>query len=142
MKNRVLIISGHPNLHQSFANKAILKEIEKLAPEFEFRYLDKLYPDFNINVSEEQQKLVEADIIVWQFPIQWFSAPAIFKRWQDEVLVYGFAYGSTGKFLQDKTTILSVTVGGEAKDYAPGEAFNHTIDEFLLPLAESIPYEK
>lgn len=137
---KVLILSGHPNLDESFANKAILNELAKSAPEFEIRRLDLLYPDFIIDVVAEQAKLVEADIIVWQFPIQWFSAPAIFKRWQDEVLTYGFAYGSTGTFLQGKRTVLSVTVGGEEKDYAHGEPFKHTIDEFLVPLAESIPY--
>ncbi|MET4141951.1 NAD(P)H-dependent oxidoreductase [Pedobacter sp. UYP1] len=140
MKNNVLIISGHPDLSQSFGNSAILKEVEKLAPKFKINDLSGNYPDFKINVEAEQAKLVEADVIVWQFPIQWFSAPAIFKKWQDDVLVHGFAYGSTGKFLKDKKIILSVTLGGDAHEYAKDDRFRHTVEEFLVPLIETVPY--
>lgn len=46
---KILIISGHPDLNDSFANKTILEEIHKLLPEAEIVYLDKLYPDFRID---------------------------------------------------------------------------------------------
>lgn len=140
MNNNVLIISGHPDLNQSYANSTILKEIEKLAPNFKINDLSGNYPDFKIDVEAEQAKLMEADIIVWQFPMQWFSAPAIFKKWQDDVLVHGFAYGSTGKYLKDKKLILSVTIGGEVHEYAKNDRFRHTVEEFLVPLIETIPY--
>ncbi|WP_316736731.1 NAD(P)H-dependent oxidoreductase [Pedobacter aquatilis] len=140
MKNNVLIISGHPNLNQSFANRAVLNEVEKLAPDFKIRDLGSLYPDFMIDIQAEQDALVEADVIVWQFPVQWFTAPAIFKKWQDDVLVYGFAYGSTGKYLKDKKVILSVTVGGEEHEYATDSTYKHTVEEFMLPQIASIPY--
>lgn len=42
---KILIISGHPDLNDSFANKTILEEIHKLLLEAEIVYLDKLYPD-------------------------------------------------------------------------------------------------
>lgn len=48
MKN-ILIVSGHPDLNNSFANKNILEELNSLLPEAEFAYLDKLYPDFRID---------------------------------------------------------------------------------------------
>lgn len=140
MKRNVLIISGHPDLKQSYANKAILNEVKRIMPEFKIHDLGALYPNFEIDVKAEQAELIEADIIVWQFPIQWFSAPAIFKKWQDDVLVYGFAYGATGKFLKDKKAILSITVGGEEHEYAEDNRFKHTIEEFILPLKETIPY--
>lgn len=140
MKNNVLIISGHPDLSQSFANSTILNEVKKLAPEFNINDLSGNYPDFKIDVEAEQAKLLEADVIVWQFPIQWFSTPAIFKKWLDDVLVHGFAYGSTGKFLKDKKVILSVTIGGDAHEYAKDDRFGHTIEEFLVPLIETVPY--
>ena len=34
------------------------------------------------------------DIVVFQHPFYWCSAPALLKEWQDLVLEYGFAYGA------------------------------------------------
>ena len=53
---KILIVSGHPDLNDSFANKTILEETKKLLPEAEFVYLDKLYPDFQIDVKTEQER--------------------------------------------------------------------------------------
>jgi NAD(P)H dehydrogenase (quinone) len=61
---KVLIISGHPNLEASFANKAILEQTIKLFPDVEVSRLDLLYPDFKIDINAEQQKLTNADIII------------------------------------------------------------------------------
>ena len=42
MKN-ILIISGHPNLQQSTANRAILDELAGRLPHAQIRHLDALY---------------------------------------------------------------------------------------------------
>ena len=78
---KILIISGHPDLNDSFANKTILKEIHKLLPEAEIAYLDKLYPDFRIDVPKEQERLLHSDIIVLQYPLFWYTAPSLLHRW-------------------------------------------------------------
>ena len=54
-----------------------------------------LYPDFKIDVAEEQKHLAAADRIILQFPFYWYSTPALLKQWQDDVLTYGWAFGST-----------------------------------------------
>ncbi|MGB3750750.1 MAG: NAD(P)H-dependent oxidoreductase, partial [Arcobacteraceae bacterium] len=41
-------------------------------------------------LEEELEKNIEADLIFVQFPVYWFSAPAFFKKYIDDV--YGFAY--------------------------------------------------
>jgi len=43
-------------------------------------------------LEEELEKNIEADLIFVQFPVYWFSAPALFKKYIDEV--YGFAYAN------------------------------------------------
>ena len=53
MKN-VVIISGHPDLKVSVANKTILEEISAKCPQVEIRKLDELYPDYNFDVKAEQ----------------------------------------------------------------------------------------
>lgn len=45
------------------------------------------------DVKAEQEKLLRADALILQFPLWWFSMPAILKGWIDRVYAYGFAYG-------------------------------------------------
>ena len=117
MKN-ILIISGHPALRDnSFANKIIMEDLEKLLPEATFDCLSDLYPDYRIDVEAEQKKLVAADIIVLQFPIFWYSMPSLLAKWMEDVFVRGFSHGSTGKALAGKKLILSFTTGAPESAY-------------------------
>ena len=121
MKN-ILIVSGHPELRDnSFANKIIMEDLAKLLPDAVIDDLSALYPDYQINVEAEQQKLIDADIIVLQFPIFWYSCPALLAKWLEDVFVRGFSHGSTGKALAHKKLLLSFTTG--APESAYGEAF-------------------
>ena len=44
------------------------------------------------DVLAEQRKLLEADLVVFQFPLWWYSVPAILKGWFDRVLTAGFGF--------------------------------------------------
>ena len=88
---KILIVSGHPDLNDSFANKTILEETKHLLPKAEFAYLDKLYPDFHIDVKAEQERLLRADIIVLQYPLFWYSAPSLLHRWVEQTFTHGFS---------------------------------------------------
>lgn len=85
--------------------------MQKQLADVEVRRLDELYPDYQIDVSAEQDALSRADVIVWQFPFYWYSTPALFKKWIDDVHTHGFAYGSTGNKLHGKKLIVSFTTG-------------------------------
>ena len=52
------------------------------------------YPDYAIDVEAEQARLARADLLVLLHPIQWYSMPALQKLWLDDVLAYGWAYGT------------------------------------------------
>ena len=65
----ILVISGHTDLEDSVANKAILEELEKNLQNKEIRYLDKLYKDYKIDRAKEQEELVKADVIILVFPL-------------------------------------------------------------------------
>jgi putative NADPH-quinone reductase len=76
------------------------------------------------DVEAELQKLAWCDVMIWQFPLWWFSVPAVLKGWVDRVFAMGRAYGSgriyeTG-FFQGKWALLSLTTGGPAAAYQPG----------------------
>uniref|UniRef100_A0A2K5RVN1 NAD(P)H dehydrogenase [quinone] 1 n=2 Tax=Cebus imitator TaxID=2715852 RepID=A0A2K5RVN1_CEBIM len=48
----------------------------------------RLSPD----VVAEQKKLEAADLVIFQFPLQWFGVPAILKGWFERVFIGEFAY--------------------------------------------------
>ncbi|MFQ7910434.1 aldo/keto reductase [Escherichia coli] len=131
MKN-ILIVSGHPELTHSVANATILDEVETALPDVEIRRLDRLYPDGKFNIAAEQESLLRADVIVWQFPFSWYGLPGLMKKWLDEVFVHGFAHGSTAK-LGGKKLILSFTTGAPEELYTVDSFFGHTIEEYLIP---------
>lgn len=133
----VLIVSGHPNLAQSNANKAIIDELKHLLPNAEVSNLGALYPDFKIAVEAEQKKLLNADVIVWQAPVYWYSVPAILKKWIDDVFTYGFAYGGTGDKLKGKKLILSFTAGAGVEDYTPENKGEEPFENLLPPHKET-----
>ena len=69
------------------------------------------------DIQLELEKLLWCDLLVLNFPIFWFSTPAILKGWIDRVLVSGVVYG--GKRFYDrgglvgKRALVSVTLGGQ-----------------------------
>ena len=129
MKN-VVIISGHPDLKNSVANKTILDEIAAKCPQVEIRKLDELYPDCKFDIKAEQKALEKADIIVFQYPIQWFGVPGMLKLYIDTVMEHGWAYGSTGIALKGKCFIASTTMGVVDSAYSADGIMGHTIEEF------------
>ena len=130
---KILIVSGHPDLNDSFANKTILEEVHKLLPEAEIAYLDKLYPDFCIDVQKEQERLLRADIIVLEYPLFWYTAPSLLHRWIEKTFTHGFSHGRTGDKLKGKQLVLSFTTRAPEEMYSYNEPQQHPIDDFLIP---------
>lgn len=135
-KNRVLILFAHPSRDRSEISapmfKAALGRENVTCVDL---YAD--YPDYRIDIDAEQQRLVEHQVVVFLFPLYWYSTPSILKEWQDLVLEYGFAYGSGGTALHGKTFICALSAGGSADAYQ-ADGFNHfTIRELLQPLEQT-----
>lgn len=124
-----LIIIAHPDYAQSVANKAVVESLQQSGLDLEIRDIAALYPDFNINVADEQQALLRHQTIVFQYPFYWYNMPAILKHWFDKVLTYGFAYGRNGDKLKGKNFVASFTVGAPETEY-------HTLGEHHFPVAE------
>lgn len=133
----ILIISGHPNLETSYANRTILEHTLKLLPNAKVSRLDVLYPNFQINITAEQQKLIEAETIIWQFPFHWYSFPALMKKYIDDVYVYGFAHGKGGDKIKGKKLVISFTTGASEDLYNYGKAMNHPINDFLPSIIQT-----
>lgn len=126
---KILVVSGHPHLDKSLANRTILEPLKGLGPDFTLHRLDETGWDFD--VKKEQELLKDADVIVFQFPIQWYSYPALMKHWVEDVFAHGFAYGTGGTALKGKKFQLSFTTGSPASAYRVGGPNNHPIEDFL-----------
>ncbi|HLN63415.1 MAG TPA: NAD(P)H-dependent oxidoreductase [Symbiobacteriaceae bacterium] len=98
---------------------------------------------FAPEVAAEQEKLRWADLVIFQFPLYWFSIPAMLKGWMDRVLAMGFAYGG-GKWydqgaFRGKKALLSFTTGGPAHIYSP-TGINGDINMVLFHVQHGMLY--
>jgi len=135
-----LIILAHPDFEKSLANKSIIEEVQRINPEIEIRNIFNLYPDFKINVKEEQQALLRHKTIVFQYPFYWYNMPAILKQWFDAVFEYQFAYGSKGDKLKGKNFVPSFTVGAPESGYRTLGDHHFRVLEFCKNLEQTAYY--
>ncbi|XP_061050760.1 ribosyldihydronicotinamide dehydrogenase [quinone] isoform X1 [Eubalaena glacialis] len=93
------------------------------------------------DIIAEQKKVQEADLVMFQFPLYWFSVPAVLKGWMDRVLCQGFAFDLPGFYddglLKGKLAILSLTTGGTADMYGKTGA-SGDFRYFLWPLQDRL----
>lgn len=133
---KVVVIFAHPNVDSgSLGNKIILDEIKKVEG-IQVREIYKMYPNYDIDIKAEQQALLDADLIVFQFPFYWYSVPSLLKEWEDMVLEHGFAFGSTGDKLKGKQFLVSTTIGGPKESYSSTGYNTFTVDEYMAPLKQ------
>lgn len=98
------------------------------------------------DVVAEQAKLRWANAVILQFPLWWFSMPAILKGWVDRVYSRGFAYGiGEGGIgvrygnggLQGRRAMISITVGGRHSHYSQ-RGINGSLDDLLFHIQHGI----
>jgi len=92
---------------------------------------------FAPGLAAEMAKLSWCDLVVFLFPLWWFSVPAIMKGWFDRVLAMGFAYGGGRWFetgpLRGRRALLAMTTGAWRERYTEGAIFGG-IERVLYPL--------
>jgi glutathione-regulated potassium-efflux system ancillary protein KefG len=128
-----LLVLAHPALHRSRANAALL-DAARARPDVTLHDLYEEYADFLIDVEAEQQRLLDHRLIILQFPMYWYSTPALLKEWLDMVWLHGFAHGRDGTRLRGKTMLAAITAGGGEDAYRAGGMNRFTMTEFLRPL--------
>ena len=137
---KTLVLVFHPNLKgQSRVNAALVKAAEELQ-NVTVRDEYALYPDGKIDVKAEQKAVEEADRIIFQFPIFWFSSPALLKEWEDKVLEHGWAYGSEGHAFEGKEFGVAVSTGSPESAYQTGTPGRYPIEQLLIPIEGTAYY--
>jgi putative NADPH-quinone reductase len=133
---RLIVFYAHPGHKHSHVNKFMARAAEALdGVTFVDLYRD--YPRFDIDADREQQRLRDHDVILFQFPLFWYSTPSIVKEWQDLVLEHGFAYGSDGDELAGKRMMLAITAAGPEEAYSAGGYQHYALRDFLRPLEQT-----
>jgi glutathione-regulated potassium-efflux system ancillary protein KefF len=138
-RSMILVIYAHPYPTRSRACRALLDSIRTF-PALELRSHYDLYPDYDIDVTAEQQALSRANLIVWLHPLYWYSVPALLKHWFDKVLESGFAYGIDGRALHGKQCLWVTTTGGDQLAYSSDGRHEKPFDHFIAPVEETARY--
>ncbi len=69
--------------------------------------------------------------------------PSLFKKWLDEVLTHGWAYGSkSGYKVSGKKIALALSVGIDEQEYRPSEKYKYTLEELTRPFELTFEYIK
>ncbi|ATB43107.1 NAD(P)H oxidoreductase YRKL [Cystobacter fuscus] len=96
---------------------------------------------FAPEIKAELDKLLRCDVLIFQFPIWWFSLPAILKGWVDRVFAMGTIYGGGRWFdtgvLRGKRAMLSLTTGGGEPQFSEDGLFG-SLEQLLLPIHHGI----
>jgi putative NADPH-quinone reductase len=133
---RLIVYYAHPGHKFSHVNCHMARaamEVDGIT----FADLYRDYPRFDIDVNVEQQRLLDHDVILLQFPLFWYSTPSILKEWQDLVLEHGFAYGSGGDKLAGKRLMLAISAAGPEDAYTSGGYQHYPLRDFLRPLEQT-----
>jgi NAD(P)H dehydrogenase (quinone) len=96
---------------------------------------------FADDIAIEIEKIVWCDLLILQFPLYWFSLPAILKGWIDRVFVPGFAFGA-GKWyerggLAGKRAMLATTMSAYPQMMAP-DGLNGLLEVNLWPIQNGV----
>jgi putative NADPH-quinone reductase len=140
---KTLVIVVHPNIETSLINKRWIEELNKYPEKYTVHELYKAYPDEKLDILKEQGLVESYDKIIFQFPFYWFSSPPLLKKWFDEVVLYGWAYGSnSGYKAAGKKIALAITAGIDKDGYAASGEYKYTMKELTTPFELTFDYIK
>lgn len=124
---KTLVIISHPDIAGSQSQQYLLGAAAH-QENITVRHLETIYPDGKINVAEEQSLIEQHQRIIFQFPMYWYSSPAMLKHWQDEVLDESLFNVWRGKEFG-----LVVLAGIHKREFRAGGREKMTMDELLRP---------
>ena len=119
-----LVIITHPDFQNSKVNKTWKHTLERYPETFRIHSIYDEYPDLSFDIDAEQELLSQFDEIIFQFPIHWFSTPFALKKYIDEILAFGWAFGPGGDRLEGKKIGFAVSTGGDIEAYRPPYGMN------------------
>jgi NAD(P)H dehydrogenase (quinone) len=90
---------------------------------------------FSPDIQGEMDKVSQADLIIFHFPLWWASVPAILKGWFDRVFAMGFAWSAEGRYntglLRGKRALLVASTGDPISYYQSDGMHRATVEQHL-----------
>jgi len=140
---KTLIIITHPAISESAMNKRWMEELLKFPEKYTVHPLYDAYPDEKIDVQAEQRLVEQYDKIIFQFPYYWFNIPSLLKKWFDQVMTHGWAYGSkSGYCMKGKKIALAISLGVEEEELSNAGKYKYPLNELTRPFELSFEYVK
>lgn len=143
----VLLINGAQSqgVAKGQLNKTLFDQaIELLSPHF--KILSTQVSE-GYDIHQEQEKFAQADVVIFQYPVFWFSLPSDFKRYLDEVYEMGVFFGGSerygeGGLMQGRRYMLSTTWNAPRIAFSkPDEFFEgQNTDEVLVGMHKAQQY--
>ncbi|MCQ8895076.1 NAD(P)H-dependent oxidoreductase [Limnobacter humi] len=91
------------------------------------------------DIATELALLNNADLLILNFPLYWFSLPAILKGWIDRVFLSGVVYGGRNFYdrglMRGKRAMLTFTLGGREHMFGPGSVHGG-LNDLLKPVQQ------
>lgn len=133
-----LILLFHRDPSRSRVNAALVNAARGLR-DVQIADMTALYPqgiEMDRDGEREAARLLGAERIVLQFPMQWYSTPAAMKDWQDKVLTrMAYIHPDTeGAGLSGKPVMIAATMGAAEATYRREGRNRFTVAELLVPL--------
>jgi glutathione-regulated potassium-efflux system ancillary protein KefG len=136
---KTLVIVAHPDLGESRIHRSWLATLRGYqGADLTVNELYAQYAGEKIDVHREQALLTRHQRIIFEFPIYWYSSPPLLKKWFDEVLEYGWAYGPGGHELQDKEFGIAISTFTTDANYQHDGSVRHTIEELTWPFEATV----
>ncbi|MCL2520477.1 MAG: NAD(P)H-dependent oxidoreductase [Spirochaetaceae bacterium] len=124
-----LAIFGHPDWASSQVSAAWFKYFEQQG-DITLHKLINAQSNWCFDVAAEQQLLANHDRIILIFPIRWYGEPSLVKKWCEDIILDGFAYGSRHA-LKGKELLIAASCGGVAEIYRTQGRNCYPLDIFL-----------
>jgi putative NADPH-quinone reductase len=135
MSSKTTLLLFHPDFSKSKANRAFCDAVSSL-PDLTIVDVYSLYPDGNIDLDIEVNRLLDSDRLILQFPIQWYSTPPLLQMWQDTVLTRMFyiAFETEGNKLRGLPVLIGATAGNTKDAYSATGINLFPLPALLKPL--------
>jgi putative NADPH-quinone reductase len=137
MKNRLLVVNGHPHWEKSKALRSVHKT---LSEHFDLEVLEAGKQPGNWDIIAEQRAIERADCVVFLFPLYWYGVPGGLKCWMDEVFTWGWAFDAKGGKLYGKKLLCCTSVGAALSSYSPEGKNRRTIEDYLSSVEQFAHY--
>ena len=132
---KTLVVISHSNFAESATQQFLFSAVNK-REKVKVRHLDSVLKDSltgHFNQQLERQAMEEVDRIIFQFPMYWYSCPAVLKQWMDEVLDIVWA-----KRIGQKEVGIVINMGVKEQSYQAGGREQFTLSELLRPFQATV----